>query len=167
MVPRSGFPAPRLSVWLPVERGTAMPRAEFWLVGGLALTLAACSLAPPLKVPEVPTGDTYQEIGPWTQAQPSDRLPRDSWWTLYETAELNELEKKLIDGNPTLAAAVANYAQARALSDQARAGLFPTLGVSAGIQRNRTSSNAPLTTSATPAYYNDNSFGGGVSYELD
>ena len=144
-----------------------MPRAKFCFGVALALTLGACSLAPPLKVPEVPTGDTYKEIGPWTQAQPSDRLPRDSWWTLYDTTELNELEKKLIDANPTLAAAVANYAQARALSDQARAGLFPTLGVTAGVQRNRTSRNAPLTTSATPAYYNENSVGGSVSYELD
>jgi NodT family efflux transporter outer membrane factor (OMF) lipoprotein len=144
-----------------------MLRAKLWFGAALALTLGACSLAPPLKVPEVPTGDTYKEIGPWTQAQPSDRLPRDSWWTFYDTAELNELEKRLIDGNPTLAAAVANYAEARALSDQARAGLFPTLGVGAGVQRNRDSHNAPLTTSATPAYYNDNSVGGTVGYELD
>ena len=36
---------------------------------------------------------------------------------------------RLIAGNPTLAAALANYAQARALADQARAGLFPTLGL--------------------------------------
>ena len=144
-----------------------MLRAKLWFGAALTLTLGACSLAPPLKVPEVPTGDAYKEIGPWTQAQPSDRLPRDSWWTLYDTAELNELEKRLIDGNPTLAAAVANYAEARAISDQARAGLFPTLGVGAGVQRDRDSRNAPLTTSATPAYYNDNSVGGSISYELD
>ena len=133
----------------------------------VALTLSACSLAPPLKVPEVPAGDTYKEIGPWTQAQPSDRLPRDSWWTLYDTAELNDLQRKLIDGNPTLAAAVANYAQARAISDQARAGLFPTLGVTAGVQRDRDSVNAPLRLSSAPTYYNDNSVGGSVGYELD
>jgi NodT family efflux transporter outer membrane factor (OMF) lipoprotein len=144
-----------------------MLRAKLWFGAALTLTLGACSLAPPLKVPEVPTGDAYKEIGPWTQAQPSDRLPRDSWWTLYDTAELDELEKRLIDGNPTLAAAVANYAEARAISDQARAGLFPTLGVGAGVQRDRDSRNAPLTTSATPAYYNDNSVGGSISYELD
>ena len=133
----------------------------------LALSLSACSLTPPLKVPEVTTGETYKELGPWTPAQPSDRLPRDSWWTLYDTVELDELEKRLIEGNPTLAAAVANYAQARAISDQARAGLFPTLGVGAGVQRNRDSVNAPLRLSTAPAYYNDNSVGGTVSYELD
>jgi NodT family efflux transporter outer membrane factor (OMF) lipoprotein len=133
----------------------------------LTLLLGACSLAPPLKTPDIPTADVYKELGPWTKAQPADRLPRDSWWTLYDNAELDELQKELIAGNPTLAAALANYAQARALSDQARAGLFPTLGLSAGVARNRDSLNRPLRLSTAPAYYDSNSLSGSVSYELD
>jgi NodT family efflux transporter outer membrane factor (OMF) lipoprotein len=133
----------------------------------LTLTLGACSLAPPLKTPVIPTGDAYKEIGPWTPAQPADRLPRDSWWTLYDSAELDDLQKQLITGNPTLAAALASYAQAKALSDQARAGLFPTLGVSGGVSRNRESANAPLRGPTTPTYFNSNSLSGSVSYELD
>ncbi|MDB6010081.1 MAG: efflux system, outer rane lipoprotein NodT family [Gammaproteobacteria bacterium] len=133
----------------------------------LTLMLGACSLAPPLKTPVIPTGDAYKEIGPWTPAQPADRLPRDSWWTLYDSAELDDLEKQLITGNPTLAAALASYAQAKALSDQARAGLFPTLGVGAGVSRNRESANAPLRGPTTPTYFNSNSLSGSVSYELD
>jgi NodT family efflux transporter outer membrane factor (OMF) lipoprotein len=133
----------------------------------LTLLLSACSLAPPLKTPVVPAGDAYKEIGPWTQAQPADRLPRDSWWALYGNAELDGLEKRLIDGNPTLAAALANYAQARALADQARAGLFPTLSLSGSAARNRESINAPLRGPTTPTYFNANTLGGSVSYELD
>jgi NodT family efflux transporter outer membrane factor (OMF) lipoprotein len=137
--------------------------------GGLSLTLllGACSLAPPLKTPVVPAADVYKELGPWTQAQPADRLPRDSWWTLYDSAELNELQKRLIDGNPTLAAALANYAQARAIADQARAGLFPTLGLSAGVARNRDSLNRPLRLPTGPAYYDTNTLSASVGYELD
>jgi NodT family efflux transporter outer membrane factor (OMF) lipoprotein len=133
----------------------------------LGLMLGGCSLAPPLKTPTIPTADAYKEHGPWTQAQPADRLPRDSWWTLYDNAELDDLQKRLIDGNPTLAAALANYAQARAVSDQARAGLFPTLGLNAGVQRARESVNAPLIAKSTPRYYDDNILSGTVSYELD
>jgi NodT family efflux transporter outer membrane factor (OMF) lipoprotein len=133
----------------------------------LTLLLGACSLAPPLKTPVVPSGDAYKELGPWTPAQPADRLPRDSWWRLYDSAELDDFEKKLIAGNPTLAAALANYAQAKALADQARAGLFPTLGLNASVQRNRESVNAPLRGPTTPTYYNANTLGGSVSYELD
>jgi NodT family efflux transporter outer membrane factor (OMF) lipoprotein len=138
-----------------------------WSGVGLTLLLGACSLAPPLKTPVVPTGDAYKELGPWTRAEPADRLPRDSWWTLYDSAELDELEKGLIDGNPSLAAALANYAQARAFADQARAGLFPTLGLSAGVARNRDSLDRPLRLSTGPAYYDTNSLGGSISYELD
>ena len=140
---------------------------KVWFGVALALSLSACSLAPRMKVPEIPTGSAYKESGPWTQAQPADRLPRDSWWTLYDSHELDELEKRLIEGNPTLAIAVANYEQARAVSDQARAGLFPTLGLSAGVQRDRDSINAPLRLSTAPAYYDYNSVSGSVSYELD
>src|ERR1700723_3292511 len=135
----------------------------------LTLLLGACSLAPPLKTPVIPTADAYKEMGPWTRAEPADRLPRDSWWMLYDNAELDGLEKRLIDGNPTLAAALGNYAQARALADQARAGLFPTLGLSASATRNRISNNEPLRLSnAAPNFtYNDNTFAGSISYELD
>jgi NodT family efflux transporter outer membrane factor (OMF) lipoprotein len=146
-----------------------MKKARGILCSGAALILAlsACSLAPPLKTPVIPAGDAYKEIGPWTQAQPADRLPRDSWWALYGNAELDGLEKRLIEGNPTLAAALANYAQARALADQARAGLFPTLSLNSSAQRNRESINAPLRGPTTPTYFNANTLGGSVSYELD
>src|SRR6202522_2530337 len=139
------------------------------LAGSAALTLllGACSLAPPLKTPVIPAGDAYKEGGAWAQAQPADRLPRDSWWTLYGNAELDTLQTQLIAANPTLAAAFANYAQARALADQARAGLFPTLGLNAGVQRSRESVNAPLISSAVPRYFDTNVLGGSVSYELD
>jgi NodT family efflux transporter outer membrane factor (OMF) lipoprotein len=136
-------------------------------VAALPLVLGACSLAPPMKTPEIPTAAAYKELGPWTQAQPADRLPRDRWWTLYDNAELAELQNRLIVGNPTLAAALANYAQAKALSDQARAGLYPTLGLGAGVARNRESLNAPLRGPTTPTYYGANTVGGSVSYELD
>jgi len=142
-------------------------KSASWLGATLTLLLGACSLAPTLKTPDIPTADAYKEIGPWTQARPGDRLPRDSWWMLYDNTELDALEKRLIAGNPTLAAALANYAQSRALADQARAGLFPTLGLSAGVGRNRESVNAPLRGPTTPTYYNDNTVGGSVSYELD
>ncbi len=92
---------------------------------------------------------------------------RDSWWTLYDSQELDQLEQQLIAGNPTLAAALANYAAAKALSDQARAGLFPTLTANASVSRARESQHAPLIGPTTPRYYNDDVLGGSVSYELD
>jgi NodT family efflux transporter outer membrane factor (OMF) lipoprotein len=145
-----------------------MPRSRLCALGGAALLLVgACSLAPPLKIPVVPAGDAYKETGTWTQAEPSDRLPRDRWWALYKNDEIDSLQTRLIAGNTTLAASVANYAQARALADQARAGLFPQLNANAGVQRARESRNAPLISNLTPRYYDTNVAGGSISYELD
>jgi outer membrane protein TolC len=127
------------------------------------LVLGACSFAPPLKVPVVPAPDTFKEQGAWTPAVPGDRLPRDSWWDLYDTAEIGELEQRLIAGNPSLAAALANYAEAKAQSDQARAALLPTIGASAGASRNQESRHAPLIGPTTPRYYNDDTLSGSLS----
>ena len=60
-----------------------------WPLAALTLLLGACSLAPTLNTPVIPAAEAYKEIGPWTQAQPADRLPRDSWWTFYDSAELD------------------------------------------------------------------------------
>src|ERR1700691_3752063 len=168
MAPRYASPA-GLRERRPAKRRVRMKRvkAAAWSGAGLTLLLSACSLAPPLKIPDVPTAEAYKELGPWTQAQPADRLPRDSWWAFYGNTELDDLEKQLIAGNPTLAAALGNYAQAKALANQARAGLFPTLGLNASVGRARESVNAPLITRATPRYYDDNILSGSVSYELD
>jgi NodT family efflux transporter outer membrane factor (OMF) lipoprotein len=133
----------------------------------LTAVLGGCSLAPRLKVPEVPTAASYKELGSWTQAAPADQLARDSWWALYGTPELDSLAERLIAGNPTLAASLANYVQACALRDQARAGLFPTLALTPSVARARESAHAPLIGPTTPRYYDDNVAGGSASYELD
>jgi NodT family efflux transporter outer membrane factor (OMF) lipoprotein len=135
----------------------------------LTTLLAGCSLAPPLKTPELPTADAYKEIAPWTQAQPSDQLARDSWWTLYGDAQLDDLQKQLIANSPDLAAALANYNQAQAFSDQTRSGLFPTITGNADVERDRQSDNRPLRgpLTSSPAYYNSNTIGLAATYELD
>ena len=146
-----------------------MKRVNSILCYGAALTLllGGCSLTPQLKTPVVPTAVAYKEIGPWTQAHPGDRLPRDSWWTLYDSVELDDLQKRLITGSPTTRRRTGQLRTSRALSDQARAGLFPTLGVEAGVEGARESINDPLRGPTTPTYYNTNTIGGSVSYELD
>ena len=156
--------------WPHVQSADKMKRVDARVVASaaaLALLLSACSLAPPLKTPVIATGSVYQEMGQWTQAQPGEPLARDSWWTLYGNAQLDELQTRLMAGNPTLAAALADYEQARAYSDQERAGLFPTLGVGADVERERESLNAPLRGATTPTYYSDDTVGATLSYELD
>jgi NodT family efflux transporter outer membrane factor (OMF) lipoprotein len=131
------------------------------------LLLGACSLAPTYKPPEAPVAEHYQPAGPWTTAQPSDQLPREGWWKLYDDERLNGLEQQLIEHNADLAAAFASYEQSRDFLAQVRADLFPQVSVGAGAQRNRQSLNAPLHGATSPEYYNLYSVTGQASYEVD
>jgi NodT family efflux transporter outer membrane factor (OMF) lipoprotein len=140
-------------------------RAELAIVA--ALTLAGCSLAPKLELPNVPVADAYKEPAPWTQAAPADRLPRDGWWQPYGDEELNRLQAQLVQNSPDLQAALARYQQAKAFADQLRSGLFPSLGLRADGVRARQSETNPPAGQSSPRYYN--SYGAGVEaiYEVD
>ena len=136
---------------------------------GAAIALGACSFAPPLKIPEVPVAGSYKESAPWTPAKPADELPRDAWWTLYGDAELNDLQKRLVENSPDLAAALARYQQVKAISDQVRAGLLPNVFGSANAQRDRQSEQRPLRVlgPTSPDYYDSYTIGVEADYEID
>lgn len=137
------------------------------LAAAFATLLAGCSLAPPLVMPDVPVAETYKEQAPWTPATPADRLPRDAWWTLYGDAELDRLQRELVDASPDLAAALARYEQAQAYGDQQRAGLFPSLGLGTDASRERQSATRPPTGSASPRFFESYNLGLSATYELD
>jgi NodT family efflux transporter outer membrane factor (OMF) lipoprotein len=131
--------------------------------------LGGCSLAPALKVPDVPIALSYKEEAPWTPAKPADELPRDAWWTLYGDAQLDALQARLLDNSPDLAAAFARYQQARAFTDQLRSGLYPTLTGSANVQRIRQSESRPLRVlgPSSPNEYSSRTLGAEADYEFD
>ncbi|HEY7986294.1 MAG TPA: efflux transporter outer membrane subunit [Methylophilaceae bacterium] len=133
----------------------------------LLFALSACSMAPPLKIPEVNVASSYKEGAPWTTAQPADELPRGDWWKLYNDQELDALEQKLMANSPDLAAAVAHYMQAEAVSKQLKAQLLPQIDGVAGAQRNDLSDRRPLRNTTSGSYYNDFTLGVQASYEVD
>jgi NodT family efflux transporter outer membrane factor (OMF) lipoprotein len=136
---------------------------------GLAagITLGGCSLAPKLTLPDVPVAPVYKEEAPWARAQPADQLPRGEWWTPFGDADLDALERRLLEHSPDLAAALARYNQARAISDQLRSGLFPSLVLGADAEHDRQSDMRPLRGAASPANYDSFTVGVQASYELD
>ena len=147
-----------------------MPRkADLALAAAVVLALAGCSLAPTLKVPEVPVAQSYKEEAPWTSAQPADQIKRDAWWTLYGDAELDDLQTKLVAGSPDLAAALARYQQSQAISDQLHSGLFPTLAGVASSERDRQSRAKPLRVLGpnSPDNYGQYTLGAEFDYEVD
>ncbi len=130
--------------------------------------LAGCDLAPTYKVPEVPKPGAFKEAGPWQPATPTAMgLPRGKWWEMYGDATLNELEAKVDEANPTLAAAVANYDQARAYAAIAESNLSPFVVLGGSSTANRQSADRPLRSPHQPNQFGDNLLGAQVSYELD
>jgi NodT family efflux transporter outer membrane factor (OMF) lipoprotein len=85
--------------------------------------------------PTAPTGDAYKEVGDWKPAQPSDDTERGEWWKIFGDAELDALEQQIEVSNQNVAAARAQYLQARTLVQQARSAFWPTVDVDASVTR--------------------------------
>ncbi|WP_439858593.1 efflux transporter outer membrane subunit [Pseudomonas sp. MBLB4136] len=101
----------------------------------LSLLLSGCTLGPDYQRPPLTTPEQFKQIDGWTLAAPGDVLARGNWWTLYGDEALNRLVDRLNLSNQNLAAAEAQYRQARALARGARAALYPSLSGGAAISR--------------------------------
>lgn len=102
-----------------------------------ALVLSGCAnLAPPYEVPAVDTPVAFKEgIGAWVPAAPADTLERGPWWQLFDDPVLNALASQADLANQDIAAAVAAYDQARAVTREERAALFPQVNLDASSNR--------------------------------
>ena len=80
-----------------------------------ALT-ASCAVGPRYTPPQAPVPDAYKEQDSAAAqllqpAQPRDQAPRQSWWRVFGDQQLDDLETRLIAGNPALAEAEARFRQ--------------------------------------------------------
>jgi NodT family efflux transporter outer membrane factor (OMF) lipoprotein len=78
---------------------------------------------------------SFKELKGWKRATPLDAIPKGPWWTPFGDATLDRLERQSLTANQTVAAQAATYDQAVALVAEARAALFPVLGVNIGASR--------------------------------
>ena len=102
------------------------------------VALAGCSLAPHYQRPNLgaaaaTTPTTWKTAPGWTVATPLDDAPRADWWTGFADPALNDLIARAVLHNQTLAQAAATYREARAATREARANLFPTIGVNGDV----------------------------------
>jgi NodT family efflux transporter outer membrane factor (OMF) lipoprotein len=119
-----------------LSRGNLGLRFTRWLSVAAGLVLAAaCAVGPDYHRPKLDAASDYKEAGDWKPSEPNDALSRGPWWEIFHDDALNQLEVRVDISNENVRAAAAAYDQARALVAQARAGFWPTVGVSAGQQR--------------------------------
>ncbi|VWC87486.1 efflux transporter outer membrane subunit [Burkholderia lata] len=136
------------------------------MLAGVAF-LSACSFAPAYRAPQTTLPASFKEAGDWQAAKPADRIARDGWWKAFRDPVLDRLEVQVAAANPDVAAAVARHDEAAALFDQARSGLFPTIGLGAQVSSNRQSATRPLRGSNQPNVYGANTLDAGFDYDLD
>jgi NodT family efflux transporter outer membrane factor (OMF) lipoprotein len=97
--------------------------------------LFGCAVGPDYKRPPVPVPMAYKELKGWREAQPRDNVIKADWWNVFNDPLLNSLEAQVSISNQSLAQAEAQYRQARALVQGARANYFPVISASASASR--------------------------------
>jgi NodT family efflux transporter outer membrane factor (OMF) lipoprotein len=129
--------------------------------------LSGCDLAPAYHVPVLHVATSYKEAGAWHVATPADAAPRGPWWQMFGDPVLNGLEAQVDTGNPSLAASLASFQQARAIAAEAYAGIFPTLSLGGQVTTNRQSNRRPLRGANEPNQYLANTIDVQANYEID
>lgn len=103
-------------------------KALCMLVWLLVLT-SGCTVGPDYVRPPAAVPPAYKEVDGWKTAQPRDDVIRGAWWQIFEDPYLSELEEQVNISNQTLAVAEAQFREARALVQVARAGYYPTAAI--------------------------------------
>lgn len=106
-------------------------RSLVLLLGASALSGCA-AVGPGYQRPSAPLSPTFKEAEGWAPASPGDLLDKGDWWALFNDPVLSGLERRVAISNQNVIAAEAAYRQARALVEEQRASLFPTVDLNAG-----------------------------------
>jgi NodT family efflux transporter outer membrane factor (OMF) lipoprotein len=128
-----------------------MRKALTFTIAVTLLPLSGCMVGPKYKTPAAITAPSFKEAplasfaeqDGWKPGQPSDTKLKGNWWTLFQDAQLNELEAKVDTANQSLKSAEANFRAARAQIGYARSNEAPTIGVAPSISAVRESANQP------------------------
>ena len=98
------------------------------------LLLASCSHNPSYTQPEVFVPEAYRGAGDWQQTAgvpPSV----ETWWQVFNDAQLNALQERVVLNNPTIQAAEAQVRAARAVLSSAQAAWAPVVSLAAHSTR--------------------------------
>ncbi|MGC2330219.1 MAG: efflux transporter outer membrane subunit [Candidatus Acidiferrales bacterium] len=135
----------------------------------LGLPLGGCTVGPKYVRPSTEVPPAYKEAASpgFTTAQPADALAKGKWWEIYSDPELNFLEDQVTTANQSLKAAQAQFAQARAAVQVARAAYYPTVSGAGSATRTRQSQNKALFSATSPVNYNDFQLPIDASWEPD
>ncbi len=155
-----------------------MPKEFLRRTVGLAVaaTLSACTLGPDFSRPTPPAADGYSAPGednvesrtgvPNPQREALGSRISGDWWTLFRSADLDQMVRQALAGNQTLVAARATLQQAEQQVRVVGGALYPQANLSASLARE----DENLATFGLPGanpVFNLYQVGPSVSYSLD
>ncbi len=133
---------------------SAFIRIHLWPRYVLAATLlfaTSCVVGPTYKRPTAPVTPAFKEPPPpefkevegWKPTTPGDAAAKGKWWEIYKDPALNALEERVAIDNQNVLLAEAQFREARAATNIAKAALSPTIGSSAAVTESRTANTIP------------------------
>ncbi len=144
----------------------------------VAIAISGCAMGPNYVLPSAEAPTAYKEAPqvqgeapPFKPAEPKDQDSRGKWWEAFKDPQLDALVSRVEVSNQTIKAAEARVREARALTQSARAALFPSvdLGVGATRSGNRagTANSAVTTTNRAGSVRNNYNVALDVNWEID
>jgi NodT family efflux transporter outer membrane factor (OMF) lipoprotein len=149
---------------------------QFCGVAALSFALLACKVGPNYHRPDAPVPTAYKELPPdapaWKPSSPQDGKDRGPWWAIYDDPELDQLERQVNISNQNVKEFEAEYRQAVALLNEAKAQLYPSLAITGAAQRGGGGGGTAAISSAVGsgtggATHTEFSFEGAVSWQPD
>ena len=128
------------------------------LVGISLLFLSGCKIGPNYKRPEIGTGASYR----FSTQKDATSFADTSWTCLFKDPVLNDMIRRGLENNFDLKIAFERVNQSRAVFKQARADLYPSIGLT-GVA----SYNHQQAATGTIAVYHDFYGVANLSWELD
>ncbi|MBK8177160.1 MAG: efflux transporter outer membrane subunit [Rhodospirillales bacterium] len=126
-------------------------------------TLCACAVGPDYQRPPASVPASFKELDGWKPAEPVDATPRGAWWTVFDDPLLDSFVGRVNVSNQTLAASEAAFRQARAVVQQARAGLYPSISLDTSVTRSK--SGTSRSNSGSTGFSSGGSSGAQTSYQ--
>lgn len=116
-------------------------RLRVGLLAVLVLSLGACKLGPDFQRPAAPAADRYTADAAPTAGNAQHvalgAQVEGDWWSLFQSSDIDAVVHEAIAHNYTLAASSAAVTRAQELAKAQAAQLWPQVGLTAGIGRQK------------------------------
>ncbi len=141
----------------------------------VAILLTGCAVGPDFIKPEPPKTDRFTSEVLNLETTPSDESSQqiilgkridEAWWELFQSDSINLIVKQALENSPSIASAVFTLEQAQETAAAKAGGLYPQLGISGGIGRQKYG-EAFLGPIPAPPPFTYFAIGPVISYTLD